>query len=34
MVKKYFGRQQQLVQSFVWGDGVASQWNHIVKGGH
>jgi len=32
MFKKYFGRQQQLVLSFVRGDGVASQWNHIVKG--
>ena len=34
MVKNYFGRQQQLVLSFVRGDGVASQWNHVVKGGH
>lgn len=33
MVKTYFGRQKQLVIFFIRGDGVASQWNDIVKTG-
>ena len=33
MVKTYFGRQKQLVVSFIRGDGVTSQWNDIVKRG-
>jgi len=33
MVKTYFGRQKQLVVFFIRGDGVASQWNDIVKTG-
>lgn len=33
MIKTYFGRQQQLVVFFIRGDGVATQWNDIVKKG-
>ena len=33
MVKTYFGRQKQLVVFFIRGDGVASQWNDIVRRG-
>jgi len=31
LIKRYFGKHHQLVFSFVRGDGVAAQWNDVIR---